>query len=124
MEGLLSSKQQITQRFLEAMEYIIDAHQLRIQKVFAKNIGVENHHISNLNIGKSQVNAWMIANFVNKYPEANPDYILTGNGDMIRDLTPVFKASQNMSAYIETLQDEAALLRKQIELLQKLLLEK
>lgn len=124
MGELIAFKQQITQRFLEAMEYVIEVHQLRIQKVFAENIGVENHHISNLNIGKSQVNAWMIANFVDKYREVNPDYILTGNGEMTRELSPAFKTAENLQEHVKSLYTETDMLRKQVQLLQGLLAEK
>jgi hypothetical protein len=124
MEGILVSKEKITERFLELTKIIINKYNLATQKVFAESINVENHHISNLNIGKSQVNAWMISSLVNTYAEVNPDYILTGKGAPVRDTGPMFKTSQNMKEYIDLLQQENGILRKQIEALQVLLLEK
>lgn len=116
-------KKEITQRFLEAMTYVIEAHQLINQKGFADHIGVGNYLISNLNGGKSQVNAWMIAAMTDKYPEINPDYILNGRGNIVRETELLFDTSQNLWDYLESLQDENTLQNKQIEYLQRLLLE-
>jgi len=124
METIGPSKEKITKRFLEAVECVIRKYEFHTQKDFAASIEVGNHHISNLNIGKSQVNAWMIGSLVEKYPEINPDYILHGHGELLRDAPPRFRTTSDMWEYLETLQEENALLRKQIELLQKLLLEK
>jgi hypothetical protein len=124
MEGITLSKEKITERFLELIQLITKKHGLATQKVLAQSINVENHHISNLNIGKSQVNAWMISSLVSTYPEANPDYILMGKGEPIRETGPTFKTSKEMKEYIDLLQQENGVLRKQIEALQVVLLEK
>ena len=122
MGGIDTLKQEITQRFLATMEQIIKNHQLGKQKNFADVIGVENYQISNLNIGKSQVNAWMIAAMADKYPEANLDYILNGRGEMIRK-TKVLEKDENLWDYIELLQEENTVQKKQIKFLQTLLKE-
>lgn len=116
-------KQEITQRFLEAMQQVIETHQLSHSKGFADQIGVGKYQISNLNIGKSQVNAWMIAAMLDRFPEINPDYILNGRGALVRETELLFDTSQKMWNYIDSLQEENALYKKQIEYLQSLLLE-
>lgn len=116
-------KKEVTQRFLEAMTCVIETHQLPNQKGFADHIGVGNYLISNLNNGKSQVNAWMIAAMVDKYPEISPDYVLNGRGELVRETEVLFDTTKKMWDYIESLQDENSLQKKQIEYLQSLLLE-
>ena len=124
MEAIGPVKEGITSRFLEAADKLTKNYQFRTQKEFAESISVGNHHMSNLGIGKSHVNAWMISLMVEKYPEINPDYILYGRGKLFRDVPDKFKTKVDMWEYIESLQDENNLLKKQIELLQRLLLEK
>jgi plasmid maintenance system antidote protein VapI len=115
------SKEEITKRFLEAESYVTETYQLKKQSAFADTIGVSNQHGSNIKSGRSNVNAWMIASLVKHYREIDPDYLLNGNGSLLRPTKQEQKTLKVMEKYNESLQAEVAFLRKEVEYLRSLI---
>jgi len=115
------AKEAITKRFLEAEAYIEKQYKIKKQSAFADTIGASNQHISNLKAGRSQVNAWMIAAMIKTYQEINPDYILNGEGRLLRPAYHEKKTMEVMEKFNETLQAEVTFLKKEVEYLRTLI---
>ena len=115
------AKQAITERFLEAEDYIEKKYKIKKQSAFADTIGASNQHISNIKGKRSHVNAWMIAAMIKTYEEINPDYILNGEGQLLRPSDQEKRTMEVMEKFNEALQAEVAFLKKQLDYLQTLI---
>ena len=53
---------------------------------FAEEIGVQRSSISHLISGRNKPSLEFIQKILSKFPEINPEWILTGNGEMVKGM--------------------------------------
>lgn len=86
----------------------------RIQKIieikcksvlaFEKQIGLSNGYIRNT----KSISADVCSRILAAFPDISPDWLLNGNGEMLRQLTPEEERISKLMDTIETLQDMLA----------------
>ena len=121
MDEINQYKEKITERFLEAEKYILAHYKIKKQSAFAETINVTHQHIANLKTGKSHVNAWLIGLLITRYPEINPDYLLSGKDKLLRSTEDNTQSIEILQDYIKTLQADNTFLKKEIEYLRTLI---
>ena len=72
----------MTDRILSIIKYFNFSH-----SDFAEEIGVQRSSISHLISGRNKPSLEFIQKILARFPEINTDWILTGNGDMLKNGT-------------------------------------
>lgn len=75
---------ELSARFLEVLKYLIESNEVSDNKDFASRISVSTSMITEISKGRSNVGLSAIQNTVLEFP-INSDWLLTGEGSMIRD---------------------------------------
>lgn len=84
------SQENIKERFLQFIEY-----KKFSKRAFQQSIGVSNSYIQNISNG---IGADVLNRITQVYPELNTKWLLTGEGNMLKDLEQINKP--NTSSYI------------------------
>lgn len=92
----MSSKQ----RILQFLEYINIG-----QAAFEKNVHISNGYVNNL---KGSIGATIIGKISTAYPELNTTWLLTGEGEMLKDAKPTEAESSTTGNLIPLFDAEAA----------------
>lgn len=74
----------ITNRFIEAYNTLVDSGQTSDKKDFADRIGVSSSMITEISKGRSNVGVLAIQNIVSVF-SVSSDWLLTGKGSMFKD---------------------------------------
>lgn len=74
----------LSSRFIEVVQYLIDHHIVAGNKDFASKIGISSSMVTEISKGRSNVGVSAIQNTVLLF-SINADWLLTGRGSMIRN---------------------------------------
>jgi len=95
-----SQIEELTTRFLSVYQLLLNDEKVSSISDFAKKIDVSSSMLTEIKKGRSKVGLKAIQNTVQVFNEINPDWILTGNGNIKRDSNSV---QDNESGTIEEL---------------------
>ena len=80
----MGNKNDVSRRFIEAYERLLESGVVSDKKSFASNIGVSSSMITEIHKGRSSVGTTAIQNIVLAYG-VSPDWLLTGEGCMMKE---------------------------------------
>ena len=90
----------INDRFIKAMKHL--GH---TGYSFSKKLGTSEAVISNIRKKKNPPNIILVQNLLNMYLEIDPDWLLHGRGDMIRNEVPDSSLELNNTSTAKTLSE-------------------
>jgi len=103
---------------IERLVKYIEYKDLSLNK-FSLSIGVSNSYLHKMIKNKASIGSDIIENILRIYPELNPAWLLTGEGDMLR--RPGEKGENGEAARrVEKLEAENEELKAQVEMLKQL----
>ena len=73
----------VSQRFIEAVNYLIENRRLRNQAELTAQLGLSKGYVSQIVTGKREPSEQIVRKFANQYPEINVTWLLTGDGEMM-----------------------------------------
>lgn len=73
----------VSQRFIEAVNYLIDSRRLRNQAELTAQLDLSKGYVSQIVTGKREPSEQIVRKFANRYPEINVAWLLTGEGEMV-----------------------------------------
>ena len=119
----------LTQRFLDIYSLLVQEKKVTGSKDFAEKIGISTSMMTEIVKGRSNVGATAIQNIVIFFPDISPQWLLTGDGEMLKtaeksDVCEVSLSSEcdNNKVLVEKVCDLSAanaLLKKEIEALNR-----
>ena len=77
----------VSQRFIEAVNFLLDNRQLRNQAELTAQLGLSKGYVSQIVTGKREPSEQIVRKFANQYPEINIAWLLTGEGEMLTEKT-------------------------------------
>ncbi len=77
----------VSQRFIEAVNFLIDSRHLRNQAELTAQLGLSKGYVSQIVTGKREPSEQIVRKFANQYPEINIAWLLTGEGEMLTEKT-------------------------------------
>ncbi|MCX6232656.1 MAG: LexA family transcriptional regulator [Bacteroidetes bacterium] len=86
---------EVTERFIECYKYLEKLNFFSNKKEFAKIIGVSTSLLTDIEKERSNIGINAIRNTVINF-NINSDWILTGNGSMIKGIIPIAKKTENL----------------------------
>lgn len=78
----------VSERFIKCAEYLIESRKLRNQAELVQSLGLSKGYVSQLMSGKREPSETIVSNLCARFPELNPQWIMTGNGEMLQDAGP------------------------------------
>lgn len=114
-------KNQLVSNVLERLNRIISYYDLSLRK-FAISLGVHYNTIQNTFYRQSDVSFSILNKVITTYPEINPEWLMTGKGEMIRDVNEMKEMTKSLGdALLENkvLTHELADAKEEIKILQK-----
>ena len=98
----------VTKRFIEAIEWLINQEQVQDQKAIAPSLGVSTSMVTEIIKKRSNVGVTMLQNIVLKY-DISAEWLLTGEGEMLKgkseQVEPVSAASPASTAELRQIID-------------------
>lgn len=85
----MSNVKEITQRFMEAYEHLRSADKVSSLSDFADKIGISGSMMTEIKNNRSNVGLKAVQNTVKKFSLINPEWLLTGKGNMGDFRSPV-----------------------------------
>lgn len=73
----------VSQRFIEAVNYLIDNRRVRNQAELTERLDLSKGYVSQIVNGKREPSEPVVRKFANLYPEISGTWLLTGEGDML-----------------------------------------
>lgn len=67
------------------------------QAQFASAIGIQRAAMSHIISGRNNPSLDVMTKILHRYPQINPDWLLLGKGEMLRDNTPAMKPADNIA---------------------------
>lgn len=80
-------KNEISDRFMKAYEYLVENHITTDKKAFADSVGISSSLMTEIDKGRSAVGVNAIQNIVLKY-NISSSWLLTGEGTMLKNDAP------------------------------------
>jgi hypothetical protein len=113
----------ITIRFLDAYDYLKNTKKVSNPKGFAMEIGVSTSLITE--ICKKRTNAGLtpIQNLITRFEEISSDWLLTGNGSMIKGVEKEDDSPDNFKELAEARKETSELLKGKVMSLEKEVLD-
>lgn len=87
-------KDSITDRFLIIYNHLLNTKKVDNLSDFAKKVGISASMMTEISKKRSKVGIKAIQNTVNRFPEINPDWVITGRGKMSEFYIPELKYSK------------------------------
>ena len=78
----------VSERFIKCVEYLIESRKLRNQAELVRSMGLSKGYVSQLMSGKREPSETIVSNLCARFPELNPQWIQTGDGEMLQDVGP------------------------------------
>ena len=78
----------VRERFIKCVEYLIESRKLRNQAELVRSMGLSKGYVSQLMSGKREPSETIVSNLCARFPELNPQWIQTGEGEMLQDVRP------------------------------------
>ena len=78
----------VSERFIKCVEYLIESRKLRNQAELVRSMGLSKGYVSQLMSGKREPSETIVSNLCARFPELNPQWIQTGEGEMLQDVRP------------------------------------
>ena len=78
----------VSERFIKCVEYLIESRKLRNQAELVRSMGLSKGYVSQLMSGKREPSETIVSNLCARFPELNPQWIQTGEGEMLQDAGP------------------------------------
>ena len=72
----------VSERFIKCAEYLIETRKLRNQAELVRLLGLSKGYVSQLMSGKREPSETIVSNLCAQFPELNPQWIMTGEGEM------------------------------------------
>lgn len=66
------------------------------QAQFASAIGIQRAAVSHIISGRNNPSLDVMTKILHRYPQINPDWLLLGKGEMLRDNTPAMEPADNI----------------------------
>ena len=70
---------------------------MRTQAQFASAIGIQRAAMSHIISGRNNPSLDVMTKILHRYPQINPDWLLLGKGEMLRDNTPAMEPVDNIA---------------------------
>ena len=67
------------------------------QAEFASAIGIQGAAMSHIFSGMNNRSLYVMSKILHRYPQINPDWLLLGKGEMLRDNTPAMEPVDNIA---------------------------
>lgn len=67
------------------------------QAQFASAIGIQRAAMSHIISGRNNPSLDVMTKILHRYPQINPDWLLLGKGEMLRDNTPAMEPADNIA---------------------------
>ena len=67
------------------------------QAQFASAIGIQRAAMSHISSGRNNPSLDVMTKILHRYPQINPDWLLLGKGEMLRDNTPAMEPADNIA---------------------------
>ena len=67
------------------------------QAQFASAIGIQRAAMSHIISGRNNPSLDVMTKILHRYPQINPDWLLLGKGEMLRDNTPAMEPANNIA---------------------------
>lgn len=67
------------------------------QAQFASAIGIQRAAMSHIISGRNNPSLDVVTKILHRYPQINPDWLLLGKGEMLRDNTPAMEPADNIA---------------------------
>lgn len=67
------------------------------QAQFASAIGIQRAAMSHIISGRNNPSLDVMTKILHRYPQINPDWLLLGKGEMLRDSTPAMEPADNIA---------------------------
>lgn len=68
-----------------------------VQAQFASAIGIQRAAMSHIISGRNNPSLDVMTKILHRYPQINPDWLLLGKGEMLRDNTPAMEPADNIA---------------------------
>lgn len=114
-------KNELIASVLERLNRIISYYDISLRK-FAISLGVHYNTIQNTFYRQSDVSFTILHKVITTYPEINPEWLMTGKGEMIRDVNEMKEMTKSLGdALLENkvLTHELTEAKQEIKMLQK-----
>ena len=72
----------VSERFIKCAEYLIETRKLRNQAELVRLLGLSKGYVSQLMSGKREPSETIVSSLCAQFPELNPQWIMTGEGEM------------------------------------------
>ena len=72
----------VSERFIKCAEYLIETRKLRNQAELVRLLGLSKGYVSQLMSGKIEPSETIVSSLCAQFPELNPQWIMTGEGEM------------------------------------------
>ena len=111
----------VSERFIKCAEYLIESRKLRNQAELVQSLGLSKGYVSQLMSGKREPSETIVSNLCARFPELNPQWIMTGNGEMLQEvglrpgdefedpntvpLLPIFAQAGSLSGWSEGVEE-------------------
>ena len=79
----------VNQRFIEAVNFLIDSRILRNQAELVQILGLSKGYVSQIMNGKREPSETIVRKFADLFPAINATWLLTGEGEMLSKNTQV-----------------------------------
>jgi hypothetical protein len=76
----------VSERFIKCAEYLIESRKLRNQTELRQALGLSKGYVSQIMTGKREPSETIVSNLCARFPELNPIWIMTGEGEMLQEL--------------------------------------
>ncbi len=100
----------VTIRFLDFYNYLVNEKKIKDKSDFAKKIGVSSSSLTEIWKKRSNVGLKIIQNTVKFFTEINSHWLLTGEGDMLKTEGPVFEKKADCEQYKEIIREQKDLI--------------
>lgn len=115
----------MNERLITLIEYLIDTRQVFNNTDFGDIIGKSKSQISEMLNGKRPISERTVHLIASKFPNLNPSWLLTGEGEMLKSGTIIQKIGDNCAHNTQVAgSTEVAIMQEKVKHLEELLKEK
>lgn len=104
----------ISSRLSTLIKYLISSNQVHNQRVFCDRIKIGTREISSMVNGKRNISERTIRKIANTFPEVNANWLLTGEGEMLKSEQAAAAPAAGSAASTPPMGDDIRKLRDEI----------